>query len=798
MFGKPLKLLAALILIAYSFSNEHAMGAGDESMLFGSHENWELLENYCLDCHNSEDWFGELAFDLVDRHSIDTEAETWEKVIRKLRSGMMPPPGADRPDNDRVISMVGWLEEKLDQIAHPVTGYVPLHRLNRTEYANAIEDLLGLAVDPESLLPTDGEEAGFDKIASALKVSPTFIDQYVSAARNLSEMAVGSIEVKPRSEIYNFTPAQQMGHVEGLPLGTSGGVLIEHHFPVDGEYLLNIGNLVSTGSSIAQEYSQKLIATLDGNRFFELELGGGEQRRELDQQQAPAVDRINQSLKNIPFEATAGLHRLGITFVHRSFAVQESNLKALSPSQRTIDQLTLSQVDIYGPTNVKGLSATPSRQRIFSCYPVVGNEREELECAREILEELGQRAFRGQLTDGDLAGLLSMYEYGSAHGAGFEEGIKHALAGILVHPKFLYRFETPPKSLAVTSNYSLSSLELASRLSFFLWSSLPDDELLAVAKDDRLLDQAVLEAQVLRMLRDPRAESLASDFALQWLRIGALTNFAPDQRLFPDVQGDIKNDLIEELRLFINSVFQEDRSVLELLDGRYSFLNERVATHYGIDGVYGDRFRRVELEDESRWGLLGKGAVLMVSSYPNRTSPVLRGAWVLDTLLGTPPAAPPPNVEGLKENVVGEVATTVRARLEQHRTNPSCNNCHGVIDPLGFALENFDVTGRWRSIDREAGELIDPSGVLPNGTPLNGPSDLREALLVRPAGFVQTLTEKLMTYALGRTLDYTDMPTVRAIVAQASKVDYRFSALVLGIVRSEQFQLNRDVVAAAQ
>jgi hypothetical protein len=692
--------------------------------------------------------------------------------------------------------MVASLEGKLDQVEHPVIGYVPLHRLNRTEYANAIEDLLGLSVDPESLLPVDGVEDSFDKIASALKVSPTFIDQYVSAARTLSEKAVGSVRAKPQSEIYNFSAANQIDHVAGLPLGTHGGVVVERYFPVDGKYMLNIGNLVSTGSSVAQEYTQTLIATLDGKKFFEMQIGGGDQRRELDQQQAPAVDRINETLKNIPFQASAGPHKLALTFQHRSFAVQEASLKALSPDKGEVDGLAIRQFDVYGPTEVTGLSATPSRQRIFSCYPTVGDEVAENACAKQIMATLGQRAFRGQLTDDDLAQLMSMYDYGRKLGGGFEAGVKHAVAGMLVHPKFLYRFETPPQGLAVTSNYSLNALELASRLSFFLWNSLPDDELLLAAKNDGLRDPVILEGQVKRMLQDPRAASLASDFALQWLRIGALANLTPDQRLFPDVQDGIKSDMIEELKLFINSVFQEDRSVTELLDARYSFLNERLAAHYGVDGVHGDKFRRVTLDDERRWGLLGKGAILMVSSYPNRTSPVLRGEWVMDNLLGTPPAAPPPNVEALKENVAGEAATTVRQRLEQHRANPFCNNCHGVIDPLGFALENFDAAGRWRSVDREAGTAIDPSGVLPNGTPLQGPADLRAALLNKPDHFVQTMTEKLMTYALGRTLDYTDMPAVRAIVRHAAKSGYRFSDIVLSIVKSEQFQMNSNTVSS--
>ncbi len=792
--GLPTVLLLAGCALPFALAPVNAAESPHEGaeQLFGSTENWQLVDTYCTECHNNDDWFGQLAFELVDRENVDADVELWEKVIRKMRSGMMPPPGSERPENARVDDMVVWLEDMLDQVDHSVTGYVPLHRMNRTEYVNVVQDLLGLSVDPEALLPVDGVEDGFDNIASALKVSPAFIDQYVGAARALSEMAIGSPEAKPQSAIYNFSPSGQADHVDGLPLGTRGGVVIEHYFPVDGEYTLNIGNLVSTGSNVAQEHTQTLIATLDGKKIFEKDIGGGEQRRELDQLQAPAVDRINAELKNITFSTTAGPHKIAVTFRHRSFAVHEAALKVFSPEQAGVDSLDIRQFDVYGPTNATGLSATPSRQKIFSCHPPAGDELQENACAREIMERLGQQAFRGQMTEADTNNLMTMYDYGRAQSGNFEEGVKHALGAMLVHPKFLYRFETPPEGLAVTSNYALTSLELASRLSFFLWSTLPDDELLAVAKNNTLQDPAVLEGQVKRMLQDPRAESLANNFALQWLRIAALESLTPDQRLFPDVQNEIKDDMSEELSLFINSIFHEDRSVLALLDAQHSFLNERLAKHYGIEGVEGDKFRRVEMADENRWGLLGKGAILMVSSYPNRTSPVLRGAWVLENLLGTPPAAPPPNVEGLKENILGETATTVRARLEQHRANPSCNNCHGVIDPLGFALENFDVTGRWRNIDREAGTPIDPTGVLPNGTPLQGPVDLRDALLAKPEQFTQTFTEKLMTYALGRVLDYSDMPTVRAIVDNAEGADYHFSAIVLGIVQSDQFQMNTN------
>jgi len=773
----------------------HASGlAAQPAHLFGSTAQWDLLQGYCIDCHNSDDWSGQLSFEFIDPENIAAGAELWEKVIRKLRSGMMPPPGSTRPANAQVDAMVAWLETGLDQVEHLAVGHVPLHRLNRAEYANAVEDLLGLPVDPEALLPVDGVEHGFDNIASALKVSPAFIDQYVSAAQTLSEMAVGSAAVEPQSEIHDFFVAGQEGHVHGLPLGTRGGVVVEHFFPADGTYTLNIGNLVSTGGSPAQEFAQTLLVTLDGRRIFELELGGDERRRQLDQLQAPEVDRVNQLLKNITFDASAGPHKVAVTFRHRSFALHDAQLKALAPTAAGLPMLDIRQFDIFGPVAVHGRGTTPSRSRIFTCNPPAGDEVRESACAREIVEKLAWRAFRGQLDQADVTNLLGMYEYGYRRAGGFEEGVKHALAAMLVHPKFLYRFEQPPEGLAGSSNYVLDALELASRLAFFLWSGPPDEALLTAARAGDLLEPEVLAAHVRRMLQDPRARSLAENFALQWLGIGPLAAITPDPRLFPDVPAGIKDDMLEELILFVDNIFfREDRGVPALLDADYTWLNERLALHYGIRDVRGDQFRRVTLADANRHGLLGKGAILMVSSYPNRTSPVLRGAWVLENLLGTPPAAPPPNVEGLQENIIGETATTVRERLEQHRANPTCNNCHGVIDPLGFALENFDATGRWRQIDREAGTAIDATGVLPDGRPLRSPVDLRAALLAKPGEFAQTLTEELMTYALGRSLAHSDMPTVRAVVRTAAASGYRFSDIVVGIVMSTQFQMNSSV-----
>jgi len=749
---------------------------------------WALVEQYCVECHNETDLAGDIAFDKLGPDDVAAHADTFERAVRKLRGRMMPPPGGTRPDNAAVDAFVAWLEATLDAAEpRPAPGYVTPHRMNRAEYANAIRDLLVLDVDPATLLPVDGAEHGFDNIANALTVSPSFIDQFLSAARNLSAQAVGNAHPRAVGVPYTIGNARaQQFHVDGLPLGTRGGGVIEHYFPADGEYKLNIGDLVTGTWWFNTEHENTLVALLDGRRFFELTIGGGQDSKELDQIRAPAVDAINARLKNIPFTATAGVHRLGVTFLHRSFAESDRQLYSLVPGGGQDTVMTLNQIEIFGPVTATGLSSTPSRDKIFVCRPEI--PAEETPCANRIVASLAQQAFRGAFNADDLPRLMRLYDEGAASG-GFEKGVEHAVAGVLAHPKFLYRFEPKPEGAAPGDSYPLSSVELASRLSFFIWSSIPDAELLALAASDRLADPAVLRQQVERMLADPRAETLASNFAYQWLGLGELDGLAPDPFLFADVDRDIRKHFVTESKLFVDSVFRSDSSVLDLLTANYTFVNETLARHYGIDDVYGTRFRRVELTDENRFGLLGKGGVLLVSSYPNRTSPVLRGQWLLENILGTPPHAPPPNVEALVETVEGQKATTVRARLEAHRSNSSCNACHGIIDPLGFALENFDAVGRWRSEDREAGEPIDSSGVLADGTAVSGPVELREALLERPDQFVQTLTEKLMTYGLGRALEHTDMPTVRRIVRDAAENDYRFSDLVWGIVNSTQFRM---------
>jgi mono/diheme cytochrome c family protein len=750
-------------------------------------EQWALLNAYCTDCHNLDDYSGGLALELLDHDTITKDAEVWEKVVRKLRGSMMPPPGQERPASSEVDEFVAWLEGNLDQPAAQVEpGEKLLHRLNRTEYANAIRDLLRLEIDSEALLPVDGAEDGFDNIATALQVTPSFIDQYLGAARVVSEQAVGSPSARPSGTPYTFSTVGQSFHIDGLPLGTRGGAVVAHYFPSDGDYLLNIGSIASGLAVGSMEHRNTLVATLDGQKFFETEIGGLEEAERLDKIRAPAVDELNARLRGIPLTTTAGPHEVAVFYLHRSFAESDSPLQQLAPRKGQDAVPPVREFEVYGPVNATGLSATPSRDKIFSCQP--GSDIDEGTCARQIVTTLADEAFRGFLADEDTALLLKMYEAGYANG-GFEKGISFALSGILAHPKFLYRIEPVPDSLPPGVSYELSSLELASRLSFFLWSSIPDETLLEIAADDGLKDPATLERQVKRMLQDPRAANLANNFGYQWLGLAELDSITPDGRLFRDVDRNIRANLTEEALLFMQSIFAEDRSVVDLLTADHTFLNETLALHYGINDIRGGEFRRVQLQDERRWGLLGKGAVLMVSSYPNRTSPVLRGTWLLENLMGTPPAAPPPNVEGFVEIEVGQDFTTVRERLETHRVNPSCNGCHGVIDPLGFALENFDAVGRWREIDRMANTPIDASGVMADGTPVNGPLQLREAILARPDQFVQTFTEKLMTFALGRGIEYQDMPTIRRIVGESASDNFRFSTLVLAIVNSGQFRM---------
>jgi hypothetical protein len=777
-------------------------------------QHWAFLQQYCSKCHNSEDWAGGIAFDTMSPQEIPSDAKTWEHAVAKLRGRLMPPPGNPQPPNDRIHGFISFMEDTLDAAAtHQVDApRVALHRMNRTEYANAIWELLRVRVNANQILPPDDESNGFNNVADVLQVSPAFVDAYVSAARQVAVEALGDRNAKAVGVQFGVNPGvagNQEFHVDGLPLGTRGGTSVVYDFPADGTYELSISNMAAALWVTNLEFKNNVIATYDGKKFFDTNVGGEEDLKSIDQKQDPAVDAINARLKRIKFKAQAGPHTVAVTFVQRTLAASEDRLEAPVPGGIQDRMLRINSFEIKGPFDVTGISQTPSRERIFVCQPKTAADEES--CAREIISRLSERAFRRPVTDADLAPLLRFYEAGRKSGD-FDEGIRRALTALLASPNFLYRVETSQKSGQVTQAATAAGLtpvsdtataaatpltdgELASRLSFFLWSAPPDQQLLTLANEGKLHDPQVLKAQVSRMLADPRATTLASNFAFQWLDVQRLEEIKPDANLFPYVT-DPRDDYREELKLFVDSVFREDQPVTNLLTDNYTYLNQRLAVLYGITTVKGDQFRRVPLADSARWGLLGKGAMLMGTSYPNRTAPVLRGQWILQRMTGTPPAAPPPAVPSLKENKTGEKAVTVREMMARHRDRPSCFACHGLLDPLGLALENFDAVGRWRDKDRMAGTMIDASGVLPDGTKITGVDDLRKALAGNPNQFVQTLTINLMTYGLGRGIDYPDMPVVRGIVRESAKQDYKFKELIMDIVTSAPFQMRSDQAAA--
>lgn len=790
-FVAPVALLAAAISMALpstacAEASEHASRVASSFERFReAGDKFGFLQENCMDCHNADDWAGSLAFDLINPDEIADNIEVWERVISKLQGRMMPPAGQPRPDTKATDDFIAWVEDYLDHAAttEEHAGSVGLHRLNRKEYANAVRDLFAIEVDAASLLPADASVEGFDNVAEALRASPAFLDQSLTAARVVVAQAVGNPSPRAGGTTYTAT-GNQYAHIAGLPLGTRGGIAIEHYFPADGEYVLNIGNLAAALWVTNQEFTHTLIATLDGIKFFEMDIGGGKDLKAIDQIGDPAVDEINSHLKDIRFAATAGPHKLVVTFVHRSFAEFEGTLAPMTPG-RAQNVIALNTIEVQGPFNPAGLSQTPARAKVFTCHPDSGADATS--CASEIIGRIARLAWRGPVADADMAKLMSIYETAQA-AEGFELGVRRALTAVLANPKFLYRIESLPADAAPGSIHPLPDLELASRLSFFLWSSIPDEELLALAEAGKLSDARVLSEQVTRMLMDPRAQSLATNFASQWLNLVALDDIDPDPDLFRDIDRGVRGLFREELSRLTADIFLNDKPVTELLTADYTYLNERLALHYGINSVKGDEFRKVQLSDTSRFGLLGKGGILMASSYPDRTSPVLRGKYVLEYIMGTPPPLPPPNVEALIDNKPGQRQLTIRERLEIHRTNPSCGGCHGFIDPLGFALEGFDAVGRSRTVDRFVGAKVDTDGVLPDGTDIQGIDDLREALISRPALFVENLAHKLMLYALGRPVEARDMPAVRSIVRSAEKSGYGFYALVQGIVASDQFR----------
>jgi hypothetical protein len=754
--------------------------------------HWRILDERCGNCHNSTDWAGSLAFDTLSPDDIGGDAEVWEKVVRRLRGHLMPPPGEPQVDARQQQEFVQWLESRLDAAgaARPDPGYVGLHRLNRTEYRREIQRLLSLEVEVENLLPKDVSSDGFDNVAAALRTSPAFLDQYIAAARNVSRLAIGSATAKPSSREYRVDPAiDQSKHIDGLPLGTRGGIQVEHYFPADGEYEFNVREFFFMGAGYVTKIDSRhrVILTIDDQRVFQNEAGGPEDLKYVDQQQAIAADNMQARFNHIRARVPAGMHRIGVAFVERSYAQSDSPLQPIAMLPEMERYPNIPGFDVSGPFNVSSVGETPSRQRIFICRPAA--EAEEAPCARRILSKLATEAFRRPVTQEELAAPLQFYTSGRAAG-NFESGIESGLTAILASTRFLFRAETSATT-AMEAPKPLTDIELASRLSFFLWSEGPDQKLVETATAGRLHEPAVLAAEVRRMLADPRSSTLVTNFAFQWLNVPQIDKIQPDPVIYPTFDPNLRRGFREEIRLFLDSVLRADRSVLDLLRSDTTFLNERLALQYGIQNIRGDQFRPVKLADPNRFGLFGKGAVLMSTSYGNRTSPVLRGAYILENITGTPPTPPPPGVEQFKETEAGHKAQTVRDRLEAHRANKSCNACHGVIDPLGFALENYDVTGAWRDRDRDAGEAIDSRGVLASGVKVNGPAELSQAILAHPDQFVQAITEKLVVYALGRPLRFQDMPSIRGIVRGAAAHEYRFVDIVQGVVASDAFRMNR-------
>ena len=766
-----------------------------------------VLNQYCVGCHSDRLRTAGLSLETMDAVHVSEGAEVWEKVIGKLRIGAMPPPGRPRPDTAVVDNVVAWLETELDTAAalNPNPGRTDsVHRLNRAEYQNAIRDLLALDIDVTALLPADsGDEHGFDNIANMLSVSPTLLDRYLSAARKLSRLAVGLPPRAPTIEEHRVLLNQDGYLGEDLPFGSRGGAAVRHHFPVDGEYVIKVrlyrqlfDYVIGLGSP------HQFEIRVDGERIFSSVIGGEETAGAPpagfigDIFGDPAWETYAQNADaglEVRLRVNAGTRLVGVSFLGRPTEVEDGvphPPKYPERDESLESNLWVHTVAISGPYDVSGPGDTPSRRKIFVCRPTL--PREEEPCAKQMLTALAGRAYRRPATDQEVETLLEFYRAGRREGA-FDAGVQFALERLLADPKWLFRIEREPDGVAPGTTYRVSDLELASRLSFFLWSSIPDDELLGTAARSELSDPAALDRQVRRMLADSRSTALVDNFVGQWLRLRNLGSATPDPNAFPDFDENLREAFLRETRLFVESIFREDRSVVDLLGANYTFANERLARHYGIPNVYGSHFRRVTFrDDEPRGGLLGQGSLLTVTSYPNRTSPVLRGHWVLESLLGTPPPPPPPDVPGLPDRGEDGQPASVRERLEQHRKNSACATCHAPMDPLGFALETFDATGGWR--DAEGGAPVDSSAVLPDGTQFQGPAGLRKFLVSQRHRFVTAMTERLLAYALGRRIAYYDLPTVRTIVADAASSEYRPSAIILGIIKSPAFQMRRASV----
>ncbi len=757
-----------------------------------------LLDKYCVSCHNDKARTAGLTLEKSagDVAKPVETAQLWEKVIRKLRTGSMPPQGMPRPDQPAIGGLVNYLETSLDRAASaaPNPGRATLHRLNRTEYANAVKDLLNLDVDAAQLLPSDDESYGFDNIADVLKTSPSLLERYMSASWSISRLAVGNMSISPDTTTYRVRPdLSQDVRLEGMPLGTHGGTKFTHNFPLDGEYEFKVRLWRATTDIIRGiENRQTIEIAIDGVRAKLVSFGGGADKQLAYDNSGIHASDIDQRL-TVRIPVKAGPRSVTVTFLTRSAAQDDDILQPFLRSNADPvgyqGQPVVDRVILQGPFNATGVSDTPARKAIFICRPKTASE--EVGCARKIVSNLARKAYRRPPTDSDIESLLTFYQKGRNEGGSFDAGIEASIQLVLASPDFLFRFEQDPQNIAADSVYKLGDMELASRLSFFLWSRGPDDQLLNLASAGKLKDPAILEQQVKRMMADPRANAMVNNFAGQWLFLRNLKTVNPDFETFPDFDDNLRQAMRTETEMFFGSVMKEDRNVMDLLTADYTFVNERLARHYGYPNIYGNEFRRIQIPDANRRGILGQASVLTVTSLPTRTSAVQRGKWILSNLLNTPPPAPPPNVPALKANEAGAAPKSLRERMEAHRANPYCSACHKVMDPLGFSLENFDAVGQYRMSDE--GAKIDITGVLFNGTKVEQPTDLGKMIASRPEVFVGVFTEKMMIYALGRGIEYYDMPTVRQIVRDSAKNNYRFSSIVMGVIKSNAFQMKRKM-----
>lgn len=754
----------------------------------GTPQQRATIKQHCSGCHNGRLKSGGFSWSETDLAHPSGSAESIEKAIRKVRAGMMPPPGMPRPAEAALKSFASSLEHAVDEaaLANPNPGRPALHRLNRTEYANAVRDLLGFEVDAKSLLPPDDMSHGFDNMSDVLTVSPTLMEGYMRAAGRISRLAVGDPEAAPLTTTYPISRVvSQTRHVDGTPWGTRGGTAVVHNFPADGEYVFKLGFYYSpTGPlfGLNQGKGQQIELSVNGERAALIDVD-------------PNWKLATDGVKTKPVYIKAGPQRISASFIQKADGPIEDEIRMaeqslVDVSAGTVPGITtlphLHELSVTGPLKVAGISDTPSRRRLFVCHPAPGSD--EVACAKRIVSGLARQAYRHPPSANDIEALLGFYQAGRNDGD-FETGIRTALQAILASPQFVFRFERQPAAVEPGSVYRISDIELASRLAFFLWSSSPDEPLLDAAAAGTLHQPEVLEVQTRRMLADGRSEALTRNFAYQWLRLQNLRDVSPDLFEYPDFDRTLSLAMLRETEMLFDAIRHEDRSVTELLTADYTFVNERLAKHYGIPNILGNRFRRVALNDPNRYGLLGHGSVLMITSTATRTSPVQRGKYVMEVLLGTAPPAPPPNVPALKESFELAKPQSVRERLEEHRKNAACASCHKLMDPIGFALENFDVTGAWRGND--SGSKIDASGELFDGVRLDGPASLRRAILNHSDAFLGTFTENLLAYGLGRVVDFHDMPFVRQIAREAAKKDNRFSAFVAGVVKSAPFQMRR-------